>query len=99
MSPRDQRNDNFVDGDDESEEHNGNHRQNRQNQRRNNRHKRHQMMDDDKEGNSDDGLIHGRKKTPIILSVRDYLPQFSHESTNMDIVCTPCISSTQGADG
>ena len=99
MSPQDQQNDNPAD-DDESEEHNGNcrrHGQNQQNQHRSNCHKRQQMVDDDDEDESDNGAIHGRRKTPVIFSVRDYLPQFSHEP-NADIVCTPCISSTEGAD-
>ena len=98
MSPQDQWNDNFVD-DDESEEHNGNHWQNWKNQCRNNHHKQQQMMDDEEEDESANGPVHGTRKTLMIFSVCNYLPQFSHESTNTDIVCTLCISLMQGADG
>ena len=58
-----------------------------------------QMTANDEEDESDNGPIHGTRKTPIFFSVCNYLPQFSHESTNTDIVCTLCISSMQGADG
>jgi hypothetical protein len=56
------------------------------------------MMDDNEEDESDNGAIHSQRKTPIIFSVHNYLPHFSHEPTNADIVCPLFISSTEGAD-
>ena len=101
MQPKDQHNDNSADGDDESEENNKNHRPDRQNWRKNNR-KRQQTADDDNEDEdeNDSGANNGRRrKAPIVLTVHNYLPQFSHETTNANIVCPPCISATEGADG
>jgi hypothetical protein len=65
-------NDNPADGDDESEDHRQP-RQHRQNQRRNNRYNRQQKADNDEVEESDNGAIHGRRKTPIIFSVHDHL--------------------------
>lgn len=74
MSPPDQQHSNCADGDDESEENHRQHQQNRQTQRSNNRRKRQQMGDDD--GDESDGTIHCRRKTPVILSVRNHFPSF-----------------------
>ena len=105
MPLRDQPNDNSADGDDEYEENNRNHRPDRQNRRKNN-HKRQQTANDDNEDEDEDedendsGANNGRRrKAPIVLTVHNYLPQFSHETTNANIGCPPCISATEGADG
>ena len=79
MSPWDQWNDNFVDGDDESEEHNGNHWQNWENQHRNNCHKWQQMMDDNEEDESDNGPILRQSK---------WAPASAHFSTKSSTLMT-----------